>query len=528
MLSEIGERLYQDVLNLKITEGPLAGEEIEILDWQKELIEAVATHTEILLSMPRGNGKTTVVASLATSALNPKGALFVPRGQIVLVASSLKQATIAFNHIKFFMWDEFYDDNGKERKGIWRIIDNTHEKSIEHRPTGTKLQAIGSDSDRAHGLAPSFILADEPSRYKRQGESLIVALVTGMIKQDNPKMVVIGTQSDTPDHWFNKMLSAPNEHRWSKNYCASKEDIEKGREFELDVIRKANPSYDHLKALRAGIDRAIIKAKNEGDTALASYRALHLNSGTPETDEIEMIVQVENWRAVTFEVGAPRQGPVAIGIDLGGGNSMSAISFYFPETGRLEAYGAFPALPSLTERGRRDGIGEDYQVMKKRGELTVYPGWKTNNVKFLKDRLNEIADYKWIGVAADNYAKTEVQQVFLEAHYDMELLDFRRVGAGPHGKEDVEAFQTEVLTAYMSVERNLALDYAILKSRIRRDPNGNPSLQKAAAKGRIDVLQASLLAVGMGYRWRKPYEQRDGLGAFWDKMLESGKFVGSA
>ena len=166
--------------------------------------------------------------------------------------------------------------------------------------------------------------------------------------------------------------------------------------------------------------------------------------------------------------------------------------------------------------------------MKKRGEIAVYPGWKTDNVKFLKDRLEEVTDYKWLGCAADKYAETDVRQVFLECHYDDELLDFRRVGAGSHGKEDVEAFQTEVLTSYMTVEHNTALNYAILKSRLRRDPNGNPAIQKASNKGKIDVLQASLLAVGMGYRWRKPYQKKDGLGAFWEKMLESGKFVGSA
>ena len=240
-----------------------------------------------------------------------------------------------------------------------------------------------------------------------------------------------------------------------------------------------------------------------------------------------MIVELENWQAIIREHAAPREGPVAIGIDLGGGYSMSAISFYWPVTGRLEAYGAFPALPSLAERGRRDGVGENYEVMRRRGEVAVYPGWRTKNVQFLKDRLAGVTDFKWIAVAADRYAETDVRQAFHEARYSMDLLDFRRVGAGPHGKEDVEAFQNEVLTGYMTVEHNTALNYAILKSRLRRDPNGNPAIQKATNKGKIDVLQASLLAVGMGYRWRRPYEETDGLNGFWGRMLESKNLVGS-
>lgn len=527
-MSDVYKRLRKDFESLVVTEGPLLGEPFQILDWQDELLQAVPRHSEILLTMPRGNGKTTITSAIARSALRPGGALFVPRGQIVLAASSLKQAAIAFNHIKFFMQDDLYDEDGKERKDTWRIKDNSQVMSIEHRKTGTKLITIGSDSDRSHGLGPSVILADEPSRWKRQGESLIVSLMTAMVKQSNPKLFIIGTKPADPSHWFSKMLQSPNDERWVRDYCASRTDIDDGREFDLEVLRRSNPSYDHLEALRSGIDRAILKAKTEGGTALSSFRALHLNTGTAETDEIEMIVEVENWAAAVDHYGAPREGPVAIAGDMGGGTSMSALAFYWPQSGRLEAYGAFPALPSLAERGRVDGVGTAYLDMQKRGEIKVYPGYKTNNVQFLVDRLSDVEDFKWIGFAADNYAKTDIMQVFHEAKYDMSLLDFRRVGAGPHGKEDVEAFQSEILTGHLSVPYNMALEHAILRSRLRRDPNGNPAIQKANNKGRIDVLQASLLAVGMGYRWRKPYQSQDGLGAFWERMLETGRFVGKA
>ena len=528
----LAERLKRELEELEISEGPLAGTPLSLMPWQGEVVDGFAHHRQTFFSIARSNGKTAFVAGIARSALQPGKALYRPRGQIVIAASSLDQGSIAFDHIKFFMRDVLFVDGdvGGKINPEWRIIDNTHQKRIEHRKSGTSLRVIGSDADRAHGKAPSLIIVDEPAKWKNRGKKLWVALRTSMGKQKDCKMLGIGTHPESPLHWFSELLRTPNRHRWVRTYQASMQDIEDGNEFELATIRKANPSYDYLEPLRDEIETAIEEAQNEGGTALTSYRALVLNLGTAETDEDEMLVELENWYAVIRSKGhaAPREGPVAIGIDLGGGYSMSAISFYWPNTGRLEAYGAFPAQPSLLERGRRDGVGEAYQVMHTRGEVAVYPGYKTDNVRFLKDRLSEIEEFDWIGCAADNYAKTDVMQVFLEAHYNEALLDFRRVGAGPHGKEDVEAFQSEVLTSYMSLEQNNALDYAILKSRLRRDPNGNPAIQKATNKGKIDVLQASLLAVGMGYRFRKPHEQKGGLNEFWRQMLESGKrMVGS-
>ena len=227
--------------------------------------------------------------------------------------------------------------------------------------------------------------------------------------------------------------------------------------------------------------------------------------GTPETAEREMIIDLDVWRGLVLTATpAPRDGPVSIGIDLGGGTSMCAVAFYWPVTGRLEAYGAFPAKPSLGERGRRDGAGDRYERMLERGEIQVCGVWETDSVSFLQDRLGDIEDYEWLSIEADNYAKTKVKQAMHLLDRDVDSISFRRVGRGPEGKEDVEAFQSEVNTGHLSVGRNILLDSAIASSKLVRDTNGNPALRKDKHKGRIDPLQATLLAVGEGQRWRKP------------------------
>ena len=44
---------------------------------------------------------------------------------------------------------------------------------------------------------------------------------------------------------------------------------------------------------------------------------------------------------------------------------------------------------------------------------------------------------------------------------------------------------------------NLSLATAIAKSTLKRDANGNPGLDKASARGRIDVLSAAVIAAGL-------------------------------
>ena len=90
-------------------------------------------------------------------------------------------------------------------------------------------------------------------------------------------------------------------------------------------------------------------------------------------------VSPDDWKACVVDTAPLREGPVFVGIDIGGGVSMTAIAFYWPMTGRHEVYGCFPATPSLMVRGKDDNVGQRYVNMHKRGELYIYPGKAPNN-----------------------------------------------------------------------------------------------------------------------------------------------------
>ena len=158
------------------------------------------------------------------------------------------------------------------------------------------------------------------------------------------------------------------------------------------------------------------------------WRALRLNLGTPEIAEQEMLIEVEDWKAITSDNPPPRKGPVAVGVDLGGGTSMTAVTFYWPESGRLEAYGAFPARPDLEERGKVDYVGRRYLKMFELGELRLYPGKATNNARFLADMAQLIDGQELLGVAADRYKALDLEQAIENASLGWKV-DWRVVGS---------------------------------------------------------------------------------------------------
>ena len=526
----LADEVALDMESLVITEGSRRGERMDLLPWQHDFIYGLIESPVSALTVARGNGKTTLVAGIAVSAL--AGALAVPRGEIIIVASSYGQANKAFRHAKFFMRDKIEYERlpGRPRKYRWKVHDSMGQGMlIEDLHTGTRLMAIGSDPDRAHSLAPSLVLADEPAKWKStRSEEMYIALITSMGKQQDSKFVALGTRSDDPGMWFSKLLEGERAgvtHVSAyfvdpKSIGASRggeggaplEPGEKeklaGWEFDDDVIRMANPSIDHMPDLYKAI-RADIQRVKDGTMSIGAYRALRLNEGTPEVERRDPLISLENWKAVTVasrEDLPPKHGPVAVGIDLGGGVSMSAAALYWPATGRLEVYAALPAEPGLLERGKNDGVADRYVVMHQRGELEIYPGPGANHSLFISDVSKKLAGEEILSITADHYKDRELNQALtLATDVSWGKINYRRTGAGPDGGRDIRAFQADVLEKHLTIAESLLVESALRYTMVTYHPRtSDPGIIKNSTKGRIDAIQASLLAVSEGRRWRLP------------------------
>ena len=192
--------LVRHVESLPVTQGEGVGEPFRLLPWERRFLRGVVScGGDAALSVPRGNGKTTLVATIADGAM--RGPLRQPRGEVVIVASSFDQARISFEHCLAFLGGE------AANKRRWRVWDTAQQARIECKHTGARIRCIGSDPRRAHGLAPVLVLADEPAQWPpATGERMLAALKTALGKIKGARMLALGTMPDDPAHWFSRML----------------------------------------------------------------------------------------------------------------------------------------------------------------------------------------------------------------------------------------------------------------------------------------------------------------------------------
>ena len=137
--------------------------------------------------------------------------------------------------------------------------------------------------------------------------------------------------------------------------------------------------------------------------------------------------------------------------------------------------------------------------MAERGELRTWPGKVTPVGPFLA-WVCELLDGAQPTLAlADRYRQGEAEDALAAAGVRWPM-EWRAQGAGKDGSADVRSFQKAVLSRTLRPDESLLLASAIADSIIRYDGNGNPALDKARRKGRIDALSAAVLAVGAGER----------------------------
>jgi phage terminase large subunit-like protein len=480
------EALIEYLEGRVVTEGPLQGQPFTVLPWQREFIEgafAEGVHCAAL-SVPRAAGKTTLCSGLASSFVD--GPLRSLRSSVVSCAASFGQARIGFDHIKAFC-----DLNAPttETRRLWRIQDSANSAVIEHKPTGAKLKCIGSDPKRAHGLAPTLILADEPAQWpEATAEKMVAALKTSMGKQEGSKILFLGTKPATEDHFFQRLLDGGAD--FSLTFAAGPDDDP----LDPATWAKANPSLRHIPGLIKLYESEARQAALDA-AAMASFKALRLNMGVSDTVE-KILIGVDAWQSIECDILPARTGAPILGVDLGASASASGFAAYWP-SGRLEGHMAFGDSPSLAERARKDHAGNTYERMAAEGGIRLHPGV-----------VPEVS-----GLLTEAFELYGVPSVIICDRWRLgELTDaLRKIGATripiltrgqgfKDGAEDVRGFRAAVLSKRVSVPRCLTWRVTMAGSRVETDPAGNAKLSKKSQRARDDLAAAAILCIAEGYR----------------------------
>ena len=187
--------------SLVITKGLLQGEKLKLLPHQTEFVEMVWGADPMpklaISSMPRGQGKSTFLAALATAAL--LGPLSERRGETVSVAVTKDQAAIIHAEIAAFITEipQFSA----------RCAISHHRKTIEvldGKSRGSVYRSLAADAAllwarrRTSGSSMSWDRAPTGGCLTR------FVLAPG--KRENTVGVIISTQAEVDTHPFSQMI----------------------------------------------------------------------------------------------------------------------------------------------------------------------------------------------------------------------------------------------------------------------------------------------------------------------------------
>ena len=292
---------------LTITQGEGAGGPLRLFPWERDWIDGLeaSKRRTVGLSVARGAGKTALVGSLGAAAV--AGPWAVPRGLVLIVASTFKQSRVAFAHALAFMRPIIADDPDR-----WRVLDSEQSALIEDRRTGATLEAREATPGSLHGPAPVLIIGDEPAQWKAtQSDRMFSALRTSLGKVSGSRALFIGTRAADSGHWFSRLLA-----RSGVTYAADPD----ADPFDEVQWHAANPSLAFMPELLATYREEAEDAQAD-PSLLPGFKALRLNLGGADV-EVSMLIEAEAWERCECDILPAAAGPSVWGIDLSGGAAM--------------------------------------------------------------------------------------------------------------------------------------------------------------------------------------------------------------
>ena len=229
---------------------------IELRRFQKRFLRAALSDRidTAALSLPRGNGKSSLAGHLVTRILTPGDPLFRAGTESVIGAASLEQGRIVFRFARTDL----------EPTGAFNFRDSLTRIGITHKPTNTRIRVLGSNGKTAMGLVHTpWAILDEPGAWEvRGGQLLHDAIQTAQGKPGSPlKALYIGTLAPSESGWWHDMIEAGT---GASTYVMALRGDPK-RWHEWPEIRRCNP----LSNIDARFRRKLVE---ERDAARADTR----------------------------------------------------------------------------------------------------------------------------------------------------------------------------------------------------------------------------------------------------------------
>ena len=365
----------------------------------------------------------------------------------------------------------------------------TFRKSIPRSivgPSGT-VDILSADASAGHASGFDDAIVDELGKMKERDRGLINGMRSSVSARGG-RFIALSILGDSP--FPREILERQHDPAVCVHLYKADDDAELDDPVQWE---KGNPALGTIKSLKHmedGSRRALLSPLDQND-----FKAEELN--IPVDPARQLIVAMTDWKKciVPADDMPPRAGGCIIGLDVGGASSMTSAVILWPESGRLECYGAFGDDPPLHLRAQGDRI--PYMEMLQAGELTMYTGQVTPATPFIYDLAARLQGETILAIGSDRYRDRETIQAIKRAGVNWPPVDFRPFGHGKDGSEAIRCFQRLVLAQPPRVRiqhPSMLLTSAIADSKITYNEQNFEGLDKARQVGRIDALSAAIVA----------------------------------
>lgn len=486
---------------LRCPDGAHAGDPLVLRQWQKDFIVSVYAPTdasglrlvrEAILSIPRKNGKSALVAGICLAHLC--GPEAVRNGQIYSLSVDREQAAILFKYAAAMVYAD------EELAARLNVIESR--KCIIDPVSGSQYLVLSGEKKGKMGKSTSLVLFDELAEFGRE-RALYDALMTSRGAHLEPLSFVFSTQAPDDKALLSELIDYALMGEDPAVVCCLYAAPMDADPWDEKTWFECNPALGDFCSLKV-LQETARKAKKM-PAAEASFRNLHLNQ---RVDGAAHFITPSVWKAcgAAPDLGTFEDAPVTGGLDLSAKNDLTSLT-YVAES----APGIWDVLPffwtpadNLKERAERDRVPYDLWVGQ--GHLLAVPG-KVIDYRYVAQAVAQHHGQMNItGIKFDRWRIGDFQRALVEEGVDA-WIDGKDdpVPGGlrliPHGQgfrdmnPAVEILEDVLAEGRMRHGMHPVMHMCAANTRIQSDPAGNRKFDKLKSTGRIDGIVSLAMAL---------------------------------
>ena len=450
---------------------------------------------QAILTIPRKNGKTTLIACLVIAHL--VGPLAGYNEQIISAAFEREQAAIIYRTIATIVHSD------EELSGLLKCVDSG--KRVFCPKNSSSYHSISSEARSKHGLNPAVVIFDELAQMGAN-RVLYDVLQSSQGAQKQPLFIVISTQAPNDEALLSQLVDyGRNVNDGSiidpsfvlVDYSAPTDEELEAEGLTIwdeEVWHRCNPALGSFRSIDEMRSYAL-KAKNSPSMEMA-FRNLYLNQ---RTAAVAVFVIPTVWKkcATPFELEDLRGKPVHMGIDLSSRNDLSSVAMAIQVEDDQYALHCKSFLPqdNIAELARLSRA--PYLDWIQRGFIVTPPGASVEYsfvAQYILDQM-KMFDVRRINFDRWRFDILKNELIKLDPSFPVDILV-------PHGQgfkdmsPAVEAMEEMLLNGRVTHGGDPVLKWAFSNAVLEKDAAGNRKLTKAKSYGKIDPAVASIMALG--------------------------------